>query len=66
MLDREPNDLGLIQLPEARGEPGTLLRTAYEVGERAYAMLCLEQDAEPVSEACPVIPFPAARALVPE
>ena len=43
VLDREPNDLGLILLPEARGEPDTLLRIAYEVRERAYARSCLER-----------------------
>lgn len=62
VLDRKPNDLGLILLPQARGEPDTLLRTAFEVRERAYAIWCLEQDNESVSEACPVIPFRASRA----
>ena len=61
VLDRKPNDLGLILLPEARGEPDTLLRTAFEVRERAYAEWC-QQEARPVSEACSVIPFPPARA----
>lgn len=29
VLNCKPNDLGLILLPEARGEPDTLLRTAF-------------------------------------
>ena len=62
ILDRRPNDLGLILLPEARGEPDTLLRTAFEARERAYAMWCRESETLPVSGRCSVIPFPPARA----
>lgn len=62
VLNREPNDLGLILLPEARGEPDTLLRTAFEVRERAYAAWCQESEAMSVNGPCSVIPFPAARA----
>ena len=35
ILERESNDPELVNLPAARGEPGSLLRTAYEVRERA-------------------------------
>lgn len=62
VLNCKPNDLGLILLPEARGEPDTLLRTAFEVREHAYAMWCQESEVSPVSDACPVIPSPPARA----
>lgn len=62
ILDRKTNDLGLILLPEARGEPDTLLRTAFEVRERAYALWCQESEGSAVSGACSVIPFPPARA----
>lgn len=62
VLDRKLNDLGLILLPEARGEPDTLLRTAFEVRERAYALWCRESEATSVSEACSVIPLRASRA----
>jgi hypothetical protein len=44
-LGCKPNDLGLILLPEARGEPDTLLRTAFEVRERAFAMWCQASEA---------------------
>lgn len=62
LLDCKPTDIEIVLLPEARGEPGTLLRTAFEVRERAYTMWRREQVTSPVSEGCPVIPFPAARA----
>ena len=50
VLDRKPNDSGLVLLPEARGEPDTLLRTAFEVRERAYAMWCKESEATPIND----------------
>lgn len=62
VLDREPGDFSLILLPEARGEPNTLLRVAFEARERAYANWCLESETVPVSEACPVSRFRADRA----
>ncbi|MBA9070714.1 hypothetical protein FHR71_004484 [Methylobacterium sp. RAS18] len=55
ILDRKSNDLTLILLPEARGEPDTLLRTAFEVRERAYTMWCQASDALAVSDAYPEI-----------
>lgn len=39
VLPQGHDDPDLHRLPEARGEPGTLLRTSYEVRERAYAEL---------------------------
>jgi hypothetical protein len=62
VLGRNPNDLGLILLPEARGEPDTLLRTAFEVRERAYAMWCQASEGSPVNDARPVIPVRPSRA----
>jgi hypothetical protein len=60
ILGRKPDDLELIWLAEARGEPGTLLRTAFEVRERAYAMWQQDREGSPVSGSCPEIPFPTA------
>jgi len=62
VLNCKPNDLGLILLPEARGEPDTLLRTAFEARERAYAMWCQASEASAVNDACPVAPSRASRA----
>lgn len=62
VLNREPGDFGLILLPEARGEPGTLLRTAFEVRERAYASWCQEPEVAPTNEALPADPSPVERA----
>ncbi|GJE73899.1 hypothetical protein [Methylorubrum suomiense] len=39
VLRQDGNKRDLDDLPEAQGEPGTLLRTSYEVRERAYAEL---------------------------
>jgi hypothetical protein len=61
VLNCKPNDLGLILLPEARGEPDTLLRTAFEVRQRAYATWCQESEASPVNDASPVVPSPNDR-----
>lgn len=36
-LNLRADDPGLDRSPEAQGRPGTLLRTSYEVRERAYA-----------------------------
>lgn len=36
VLARRADDPDLSGLPEAQGEPDTLLRTAYEVRQRAY------------------------------
>lgn len=60
ILGRKPDDLELIRLAEARGEPGTLLRTAFEVRERAYAMWLQDPEGSLVSDSCPVIPFSTA------
>lgn len=46
--------------PEARSEPGTLLRTAFEVRERAYAAWCREPDAPSVNDGSVVILLPDA------
>jgi hypothetical protein len=61
VLNRKSNDPGLILLPEARGEPGTLLRTAFEARERAYTMWCQASDNSSVNDASPVIPSPNER-----
>ncbi len=37
VLGRKTDDPVLADLPEAYGEPGTVLRTAYELRERARA-----------------------------
>ena len=62
VLNCKPNDLGLILLPEARGEPDTLLRTAFEVREHAYAMWCQASEGRSVNDACPLTPSPNDRA----
>lgn len=61
-LNRRPNDPELALLPEARGETGTLLRTAFDVRERAYAVWRRESEASPFNDANPVIPSPNDRA----
>ncbi|WP_244573486.1 hypothetical protein [Methylorubrum populi] len=61
VLNCKSNDLGLILLPEARGEPDTLLRTAFEVRERAYAVWCQASETLSANDACPVIPSPNDR-----
>ena len=61
VLNCKSNDLGLILLPEAHGEPDTLLRTAFEVRERAYAVWCQASETLSANDACPVIPSPNDR-----
>ena len=65
VLRREETDLGLALLPEARGEPGTLLRAAFDVRERAYATWRRGKVEARISETGSVIPFPSARATEP-
>lgn len=62
VLDRKPSDLRLILLPEARGEPDTLLRTAFEARERAFTMWCQASDTLAVSDECREIRSPNDRA----
>lgn len=62
VLNRQPNDSELALLPEARGETGTLLRTAFDARERAYAVWRQASEASPINDANPVIPSPNDRA----
>jgi hypothetical protein len=62
VLNRPPNDPGLALLPEACGEPGTLLRTAFDARERAFAVWRQASEASPISDASPGIPSPNDRA----
>ncbi|MGX5775401.1 hypothetical protein [Methylorubrum zatmanii] len=53
VLDRKPNDFGLTLRPEARGKAGTLLRTAFEIRERAHASWGREPEKAPLNEVFP-------------